>query len=110
VVNAGGAILLEFGIAGRFLCILWIVAVTKTCWSVARMLKGTEWFPPGFGIFLYANLLLFPMFNTSLSVYQNYIVNAHLWLLIGILFRLPQLALDLESSHLAEALVDGRRR
>ena len=109
-MNAGGAILLEFGIVGLFLCIVWIVAVTKTCWSVARMLKGTEWFPPGFVIFLYANLLLVPMLYTSLSVCQNYVVNAYLWLLIGILFRLPQLALDGESPRLAEALVDGRRR
>ena len=109
-MNAGGAILLEFGIVGRFLCIVWIVAVTKTCWSVAIMLKGTERFPPGFVIFLYANLLLIPMLNISLSVSQNYLLNAHLWLLVGILFRLPQLALDGESPRLAEALVDGRRR
>jgi hypothetical protein len=50
------------------------------------------------------------MLYTSLSVCQNYVVNIHLWLLIGTLFRLPQLALDGESPRLAEALVDGRRR
>jgi hypothetical protein len=78
--------------------------------AVRHNLKVTEWFPPGFAIFLYANLLLVPILYTSLPVCQNYVVNTYLWLLIGILFRLPQLALDGESSRLAEALVDGRRR
>jgi hypothetical protein len=59
---------------------------------------------------VYANLLLISMLYISLSVCQNYAVNACLWLLNGILFRLPRLALDLESSHLAESLVYGRRR
>jgi hypothetical protein len=66
--------------------------------------------PPRICHLLYANLLLVPMLYTSLSVCPNYVVNTYLWLLIGILFRLPQLALDGESSRLAEALVDGRRR
>jgi hypothetical protein len=26
--------------------------------------------------------------------YQNYVMNAYLWLLIGVLFRLPHLAVD----------------
>jgi hypothetical protein len=33
-----------------------------------------------------------PLTFASMGVYQNYILNAYLWLLIGILFRLPALA------------------
>jgi hypothetical protein len=62
------------------------------------------------GYLLWGKLVLISMLYTSMSVCQNYVVNAHLWLLTGILFRLPQLALDGESPRLAEALVDGRRR
>jgi hypothetical protein len=50
------------------------------------------------------------MLYTRLPVCQKYVVIAYLRLPIGILFRLPQLALDGERPHLAEALVDDRRR
>jgi hypothetical protein len=73
------------------------------------MLKGTEWFPTAFTVCLYADLLFLPMLYTNLLVCQNYVANAYSWLPIGILFCLPQLALDGESPHLAEALADGRR-
>ncbi len=36
---------------------------------------------------------LSPMLHTSLSVYHNFVTNACLSLLVGMLFRLPQWAL-----------------
>jgi hypothetical protein len=35
-----------------------------------------------------------PMGYNSLSFYQDFLVNAYFWILIGILFRLPHLALS----------------
>jgi hypothetical protein len=45
-------------------------------------------------IFLYAFLLLLPLTFAGLQPYQDFILNAYLWLLLGVLFRLPKLALD----------------
>jgi hypothetical protein len=34
-----------------------------------------------------------------MAPYQNYVMNAYLWLLIGVLFRLPHLAVDEQAVH-----------
>jgi amino acid permease len=47
-----------------------------------------------FAIFWLAFLILYPITYGTLNGYQDYILNAYLWLLIGILFRLPALAGD----------------
>jgi hypothetical protein len=59
-------------------------------------LRGTRFFPIAFAIFFYAFLFLYPFTYIGLVAYQNYVSNAYLWLLIGILFRLPDI---LASSH-----------
>jgi hypothetical protein len=61
-------------------------------WKVVLKLRKTPYFPVAFSIFWFALLLLFPMTYASMNPYQNYICNAYLWLMIGILFRLPTLA------------------
>jgi len=42
-------------------------------------------------ILWYAFILLYPLIYGGLTACQNYINNAYLWLLVGLLFRLPQL-------------------
>jgi hypothetical protein len=86
-----GVLIVELGIVAPFLWTLWAGAVVYCSWKVVRRLRGTRLFPIGFAICWYAFLLLFPIMWGTLSVYQNYINNAYLWLLIGILFRLPDL-------------------
>jgi hypothetical protein len=44
-------------------------------------------------IALYAFVLLLPMTYAWMTGYQDFIMNAYLWLLLGILFRIPKLAL-----------------
>jgi hypothetical protein len=39
-------------------------------------------------------MLFFPIGYNSLVFYQDFLVNAYFWILIGILFRLPHLALS----------------
>jgi hypothetical protein len=69
----------------------WTAAVVIATWKVTRRLKGTSYFPLAFAIFWFTFLLLFPSTYGTLNEFQNYIYNAYLWLLIGILFRLPSL-------------------
>jgi hypothetical protein len=59
-----------------------------------QKLRGTPWFPMGFGIFWYCFLLLVPLSYIVFANYQDYILNAYLWLFLGILFRLPDLAAE----------------
>jgi hypothetical protein len=86
-----GVLIVEMGIIAPFLWILWTGALLYYSWKIVRRLRGTRLFPIAIAIFWYALLLLYPMTFGSLSSYQNYICNAYLWLLVGILFRLPEL-------------------
>jgi hypothetical protein len=86
-----GVLILEMGIIAPMLWILWSVALLYYSWKVIRRLRETRLFPVGMAIGWYAFLLLFIWTFGSLSGYENYVCNAFLWLLVGILFRLPDL-------------------
>jgi hypothetical protein len=92
VENGYGQLILELGIVGLILWIFLSIAISVSAWNVARRLRGTPWFPLGFVIFWYAFTLLVPMSYVVFGNYQDYVLNAYLWILLGILFRLPQLA------------------
>jgi hypothetical protein len=92
VENGYGQLILELGIAGLILWIILSIAISISAWNVARRLRGTPWFPLGFVIFWYTFILLLPMCYVSFINYQDYVMNAYLWIFLGILFRLPQLA------------------
>lgn len=87
-----GVLIVELGIVAPFLWLLWSGVLLYFCWKVARRLRGTRLFPIAFAIFWYALLLLIFLTWTGLGVYQNYVNNAYLWVLTGILFRLPDLS------------------
>lgn len=86
-----GQMIAEMGILAPLLWILWGAVTVYTCWTVARSLKETRFFPLAVAIVWYVFLLLFALSYLSLDAYQNYVNNAFLWILIGILFRLPEL-------------------
>jgi len=87
-----GNLLLELGILGLALWLAWTVAATVACWRVAICLMKTVYAPLGFSIAWFVFLLLILTSYHTLAGYQNYISNAYLWVLMGILFRLPGLA------------------
>jgi hypothetical protein len=92
VENGYGQLLLELGLAGL---ILWIVLVTAIClsaWRVAKSLRGSPWFPIAFAIFWYGFLLAVPISYSGFVTYQDFVMNAYFWLLLGILFRLQVVA------------------
>jgi hypothetical protein len=91
VEDGYGSLALEMGIVAPFLWIAWTAALLYYSWKVVKQLRGTRFFPIAFAILLYAFLMLYPFTFTSLAPYQNYLNNAYLWLLIGILFRLPEI-------------------
>jgi hypothetical protein len=74
--------------------------VLFAAWKVVRKLKGSPWFPLGFMIFWYAFLLLLPFTFQGMQAYEDFVLNAYMWLLLGILFRLPKLA---QASQLTQA-------
>ncbi|HEV3481374.1 MAG TPA: hypothetical protein VGR97_03505 [Candidatus Acidoferrales bacterium] len=86
-----GVLIIEMGIIAPFLWILWTAALLYYSWKVVRRLKGTRLVPLAIAIFWYAFFLLYPFTYNALSPYQDYMCNAYLWLLVGILFRLPDL-------------------
>lgn len=94
VENGYGTLILEFGIAGLLVWLFLTAAISKACLKVVRMLKGTPWFPLAFMIFWFVFLLLVPFTYGGMVSYQNFVMNAYLWLLIGILLRIPTLPLS----------------
>jgi len=92
VENGYGQLVVELGILGLLLWILLSIAISVSAWKIANSLRGTPWFPLAFVIFWYAFVLLIPMSYIGFVVYQDYVMNAYLWILLGILFRLPELA------------------
>jgi hypothetical protein len=108
VVESGfGALVIELGIAGLILWLIMSCAVVLSAWRVVKKLRGSPWFPIAFVIFWYAFLLLLPMTFASLVAYEDFVLNAYLWLLLGILFRLPRLALSVEFAPREKSLANS---
>jgi hypothetical protein len=93
-----GTLIVEMGILGPILWLWWSLALVRSGWRVVRGLRATPYFPIGFSIFWFAALLLVALTYFSIGPYQNYVFNAYLWVMVGILFRLPKF---LESARAA---------
>jgi hypothetical protein len=100
-----GELIVEMGIVAPFLWILWTAALLIYAWRVVSRLRQTRLFPIAFAIFWYGFLLLYPFTYGGISLYQNYVNNAYFWLLVGVLFRLP----DLLTSPSAPVVVPSGR-
>ena len=94
VESGYGALVMEMGIGGLVLWIIMTLSILFAAWRVVHKLRGSPWFPLAFIIMWYAFLLLFPMTFAGIQPYEDFILNAYLWLLLGILFRLPSIALS----------------
>jgi len=86
-----GQLILEMGILAPFLWILWTAALLWSSWKVVRTLKHTRLFPIAIAIVWYAFILLYPLTFLGLDIYENFVNNAFLWILVGVLFRLPDI-------------------
>jgi O-antigen ligase len=107
VESGYGVLILEFGIMGLILWLAWTVSLVFAAWKVVHRLKGEPTFPVALSVSFYAFLLLFPITFTGMQAYQNYLMNAYLWLLVGVLFRLPALTARNAARPLETKLSDG---
>ena len=89
-----GTLIVEMGVGGLVLWLVMSIAILVSSWKVVKKLRGSAWFPIAFAIYLYAFVLLLPMTFTSMLAYEDFVINAYFWTLLGILFRLPTLALS----------------
>ena len=90
-----GALIVEMGVLAPVLWIFWTVALLRGCWKVTRCLRGTRLFPVAAAISWYAFILLYPLVYLTFTTYEDYVNNAFLWVLVGILFRLPEIVTSL---------------
>jgi len=104
-----GTLVVEMGIGGLALWLVMSLAITVSAWKVVKKLRGSPWFPLGFVIFWYALFLLFPATFGGMQPYEDFLLNAYLWLLLGVLFRLPTLDLSAQFAANAPAAQPRRR-
>jgi hypothetical protein len=109
VESGYGTLVVEMGIGGLLLWIVMSLAITVSAWKVVKKLKGSPLFPLGFVIFWYALFLLFPATFGGIQPYEDFLLNAYFWLLLGVLFRLPTLALSAQFAANAPAVQPRRR-
>jgi hypothetical protein len=102
VESGFGAIVVEMGIGGLILWLVMSLAILLSAWRVVKRLRGSPWFPIAFMIFWYAGLLLLPITFAGIQAYEDFVLNAFLWLLLGVLFRLPTLAISSEFAALQQ--------
>ncbi len=94
VENGYGQLVIEMGVVGLLLWLVLGAAVCLSAWKIVIRLRGSPWFPLAFVIFWFIFVVFFPMGYNSIAFYQDFLVNAYFWILVGILFRLPSLALS----------------
>jgi hypothetical protein len=109
VESGFGTIVVEMGIGGLVLWLVMSVAILLAAWRVVRKLRGSVWFPLAFVILLYSFILLLPMTFVGIQAYEDFILNAYLWLLLGILFRLPSIAVSAQIAPAAPVLTPRSR-
>lgn len=109
VESGFGALVVEMGIGGLVLWLIMSFAILISAWRIVKKLKGSPWFPIAFAIFWYAFLLLLPITFGSIVAYEDFVMNAYLWLLLGILFRLPHLKFSSQFAKVARSPKAGFR-
>ncbi len=88
--------------------ILWTASLLFYSWKVVRRLRNTHLFPIAFAIIWYAFVLLYVFTYVGLAAYENYISNVYLWLLIGMLFRLPDVLVSAPAPTVVGSRGTGR--
>jgi hypothetical protein len=92
VESGYGSLIVEMGVFGPILWFLWVSVLLWQGWKVVRKIRETVYFPLGFALWWYAVVALVLLMYFGIQFYQNFVNNAYLWLLTGVLFRLPKLA------------------
>jgi hypothetical protein len=91
VESGYGTIIGEMGVLGLILWLTWTSMLVYYCWLEVKKLRQTRMFPLAFMAFWFIFVQLFPNIFATMNSYQDYIVNAYLWLFVGMLFRLSDI-------------------
>jgi hypothetical protein len=110
VESGFGVIVVEMGIGGLILWLIMSAAVLLSAWKIVKYLRGSTWFPLAFVIFFYAAFMLIPQMIGGIQGYQDFVMNAYLWLFLGVLFRLPHLKAATETAGAEHALATQQPR
>jgi len=92
VESGYGSLVVEMGVWGLILWLFWVSVFLWQGWKIVLKLRETVYFPMGFAIWWYGVVMLVLLMYLGLQTYQNFVNNAYLWLLTGVLYRLPVLA------------------
>jgi hypothetical protein len=109
VESGFGTIIVEMGIGGLTIWLIMTTAIVLSAWRVVRQLRGSPWFPIAFVIFWYSFFLFFPVMLGGIQAYEDFVINAYFWLLIGVLFRLPHMKASAEFAAVEKALQPQQR-
>ena len=109
VESGFGTLVVEMGIGGLILWLVMSTAIVFSAWRVVKKLKGSPLFPLAFVMLWYSFILLFPATFGGIQPFEDFLLNAYLWLLLGILFRLPTIALSAQFAATASAPQASRR-
>jgi len=109
VESGFGTLVVEMGVLGLILWLAMSTAIVVSAWKIVKKLKGSPWFPLAFVIFWYALVLLFALTFAGMQAYEDFLMNAYLWLLLGVLFRLPSLSVAAEQTPAGTAARTDRR-
>lgn len=86
-----GNLIVEMGILGPILWLAWTIALLYFSLKIVFKLRQHRHFPLALAIVWYEFILLFTMMYNGLAPYEDYTCNIYLWIMVGILFRLPEL-------------------
>jgi hypothetical protein len=90
----------EWGVIGLILWILWTMAWTHRLWINVKRVRGTTVAAPSLVLFAWVVVALFPAFFIGYQTFQNFLWNAHFWLLSGVVAGLPYaVSLKMERSQ-----------
>jgi hypothetical protein len=105
-----GNLIVEMGILGPILWLVWTIALIYFSWKTIRALRQTRYFPLALAIAWYAFIILFPMTFFGLSPYEDYTCNTAIWLFVGVLFRLPTLEAATPTGAIIGSQSGGERK
>ena len=96
VESGYGSIVVEMGIGGLILWLFMACSVAFSSWRIVRQIRGSPWFPVGMIIFWFVFIMLLVNMAGGIQSYEDFVLNAYLWLLVGVLFRLPKIKMETE--------------
>jgi hypothetical protein len=81
-------VIVKLGVVGPILWVALGLSTPISAWKVVKKLGATPWFLLAPLIFLFPLFLFFQMISLNYRALQIFAINARVWLLTGILYRL----------------------